>query len=56
MTPGIFTLPELADGFRRLVQPFTIRQQRDKFDGTEKLDCVGIWRSESNEEALPFRA
>ena len=24
--PGILALPELADGFRRLIQPFTIRQ------------------------------
>jgi subtilase family serine protease len=28
IAPCIFALPELADGFRRLIRPFTIRQQQ----------------------------
>jgi hypothetical protein len=27
MASGIFSLPELADGFHRVIQPFTILQQ-----------------------------
>jgi hypothetical protein len=33
----------LADGFRHLIQLFTICQQRDEFDGAEKLHDVRIW-------------
>jgi len=33
---GILPLPEIADGFRGVVQPFTIRYQRNRFDGTKK--------------------
>jgi len=42
MTAGIFSLPKLADGFRHLIQPLTIRQQCDEFDGAEKLYRVQI--------------
>lgn len=42
MTPGVLTPPKLPDGFRSLVQPFTIRQQRDQFDGAEEFDVVGF--------------
>jgi len=40
----MLALPELADGFRRLVQSVTIRQQRDDFHGTEKLHGFGFGR------------
>ena len=40
MTPGIFSPPELADGLRRLIQPLTIRQQREQFNGAKKLHRV----------------
>jgi hypothetical protein len=33
----------IADGSRRVVQPLTIRQPHDQFDGTKKLHCVVIW-------------
>ena len=42
MAPGILAPPELADGFRRLIEPVRIRQQRDQFDGAEKFHCVGL--------------
>jgi hypothetical protein len=29
LAPGVFSLPELADGFRRLIQPLAICQQRE---------------------------
>src|ERR1035438_1554277 len=49
MTPGILSLPVLADGFRRFVQPITVSQQRDEFDGAEKLHRVPVgpaqWRN-----------
>ena len=40
MPPGILAPPELADRFRRLIQPVRIGQLRDKFDGAEKLYCI----------------
>jgi hypothetical protein len=46
MTTGILSFPELADGFRRLIQPFPIRQQHDEFDGAEKLHCIRVWTVE----------
>ncbi len=42
IAPRILPPPVLADGFGRLVQPFTIRQQRDEFDGAEKFHCIRI--------------
>jgi hypothetical protein len=32
----------LADGFCRIVQPFTIRQQSEQFDGAEKPHRVRL--------------
>jgi len=46
ISPGILSLPELADGFRRLIQPLTIRQQRDQFDGAKKLHRVRLWSAQ----------
>jgi hypothetical protein len=43
MTAGILSLPELADSFCGFVQPFAIRQQRDQFNGTEKLHSIRVW-------------
>jgi hypothetical protein len=42
ITSGILSLPILADSFRCLIQPFTIRQPRDQFDGAEKLHRVRV--------------
>jgi hypothetical protein len=42
LPPGILSPPELPDGFCRLIQPLTIRQQRNQFDGTEKLHRIGV--------------
>jgi hypothetical protein len=36
IAPGILSPPELTDGFRGLIQPFPIRQQRNQFNGAEK--------------------
>ena len=41
---GILSLPELPYGFRRIVQPPTIRQQRDQFDSTETFHRVRVGR------------
>ena len=46
LATGILSFPELADGFRRLMQPFPIRQQHDEFDGAEKLHCIRVWTVE----------
>jgi hypothetical protein len=43
MTTGILSLPVLADGFRRFVQPITVSQLRHQFDGAEKLHRVRVW-------------
>jgi hypothetical protein len=43
VAPGILSLTELADGFRRLIQPFTICQKCHQFNGAEKLYSVLIW-------------
>jgi hypothetical protein len=43
MPACILALPELSNSFRRLIQPFTIRQQRKQFDGAEKLHRVRVW-------------
>jgi hypothetical protein len=40
--PGIFSFPELADDFRRLIQPFTVCQQRDEFDSAVNLTTFGF--------------
>jgi hypothetical protein len=40
--PGILSFPELPNGFRSLIQPFTICQQRNQFDGAEKLHRVRV--------------
>jgi hypothetical protein len=37
MPPGILAFPKIADCFGGLIQPLTIREQREEFDGTEKL-------------------
>ena len=39
----IFPFPELPNRFRRFVQPFTICQQRNQFNGTKKLHRVRVW-------------
>ena len=43
MTLGVLALPELADGFRRLIQPLTIREQHHQFDGPKEFDRIGVW-------------
>jgi hypothetical protein len=43
MTPGILLPPVLPDRFCRVVQPITVRKQRDQFDGVEKLHRVRLW-------------
>jgi len=43
ITPGIFSLPELADRFCGLVQPVRVSQQRDESNGAEKLHRVWVW-------------
>jgi len=40
MAPGILAPPELADRFRRLIEPVRVRQQRDQFDGAEEFHRV----------------
>ena len=58
--PGILSLPELANRLGRLIQPFTICQQRHEFNSAEKLDRVGVWpaqglqlaRSDQNGDVL----
>jgi hypothetical protein len=36
ISPGIFSPPELADGFRRIVQPIAIREQSDQLTPINK--------------------
>ena len=50
MTAGIFSLPKLADGFRHLIQPLTIRQQCDEFDGAAQWPQFA--RSDENGDIL----
>lgn len=38
----ILSLPEIADGFRRLIQPIMIRQQPHEFDGAGKLPRIRV--------------
>jgi hypothetical protein len=38
---GIFSLPELADSFRRFVQPVAVSQQGNQFNGTEEFHRIG---------------
>ena len=37
---GIFSPPELADGFRGIVQPIAIREQGDQFNGAKEFHVV----------------
>jgi len=41
-TASILSLPELPNRFRGIIQPCTIRQQRNQFNGTEKLNRIRI--------------
>ena len=43
MSAGVLSLPELPNCLRRLVQPLTIRQKRNEFDGAEKLNRIRVW-------------
>src|ERR1035437_6914785 len=43
MTAGILSLPKLSDGFGRVVEPVAVGEQRDQFDGTEKLHRIRVW-------------
>ena len=43
VTPCVLSFPELSDGFGGIIQPFTIRQQRNQFGSAEKLHHVRLW-------------
>jgi len=43
MATHILSPPVLAGGFRGIVQPFTIREQADQFDGAKEFDRAGLW-------------
>jgi hypothetical protein len=42
ITARILSPPVLADGFRCLVQPIAVSQQRDQFDGAKEFHRVGF--------------
>jgi hypothetical protein len=43
ITLGILPLPKLPNRLRDFIQPLTVRQQRDEFNGAEKLHRIRIW-------------
>ena len=54
--PGILPLPEIADGFSRLIQPVAIREQRDQFRGAKKLYRVRLGPTQAGRAPRRCRA
>ncbi len=42
MALGVLSPPVLADGFRGIVQPITLREQGDQFNGAKEFHRVGL--------------